>query len=748
MRSHLPSLIMIALISYILMAPIGQVISTNNANAQLGPLGQLNQSAVIFRNVAVDPNLGPNKPFKVNATISVSDMLPRHILLSLSVPKEISISGPAISDLGDMSSRDGQRTSSWTLIASASGSLPLNITAYSSSISISNINNNYQSTSFPFDVSIGSPIVSSIRPFQILLAGSELTSSVIGPGDKNLPLNITLANDGTLPLYSATATLELSEPFYWSYIQNSTKSVETHTESFDSGRVATGQNIIAPYFLNVRKSATPDTYMNHLRVSFFDGKQQHQMIYNIPISVSPNTALMVVAKPAKLNPGYYTPVTFDIVNKGNVPLHAIQILSSSSATSSTSSPTNGPSSVNTRGSTSVTTTTSSSPVGPYLSIDTPYWIGDLGVNTNKTLVLKVYTPNEKVTQQPLPITIGYEANGKHAAETFMIGVQINGLPSFQIQTVRVSPPLAYPGNVGTRMDIGILNAGYVIANNVSAQIVKLPRGLTPAWGNATSQYFGRIIPNQNFTASFFLNINNDVTSAGYPLSVLFKFNNKYSQTLYTNFLVSPKAQFSLVGVDGNGLYPGATNVPLRVTLKNTGTAVAQTLTTKFLGGNAVPGVKSTTQTSVGDIENIGDIPAGQVFTTTFIINADPSTTVPGQQVASVDLSWTQTETTSAAQTNTFSQIIPITYHVSQGPSYLLYYYGIPWTYLALAVIIAILVVIFVIKRNRKVRKIDMYLQDSSNLLQTPRPPPSIVESIGNGELNSTKTENNKGKMPV
>ena len=79
-----------------------------------------------------------------------------------------------------------------------------------------------------------------------------------------------------------------------------------------------------------------------------------------------------------------------------------------------------------------TTTTSSNPAssssGPYLSIDTPFWIGDLGVGENKTLSLKVYTPAERVTQQPLPITIGYEANGKRASQTFNVGVKFIGHP--------------------------------------------------------------------------------------------------------------------------------------------------------------------------------------------------------------------------------------------------------------------------------------------------------------------------------
>jgi hypothetical protein len=814
--------------------------SDNNAFAQVN---QLNQSAVIFRNVAIDPNPVPNKPFKVSAIISVSDIQRRHVVLSLAVPSQVSVAGPAIVDLGDISSLDRERMTTWTLIASASGSFPLNLTAYSSSVNIGNVANNFQFNSFPFNVSIGSlkslivskvsvpgdilpnnifkatvnlkntgtipaynviaqlsvpsglqlmdnvasnipsmnpgqevpltwnlkaqtpcsciinlnysstnagsgvlqaaanvgqPIISNIRPSMILLAGSDLESSSVGPGDKNLPLNITLINDGTLPLVNVTAVLELGEPFFWSYKQNDKSApIETHTQTFRAGTLKSGQSQVAAYYVNVRKSADPDIYANHLRIYYSEGKQQFQRTYDIPIVVSPNTALMVVSQPAPISPGSYTPINFHIVNKGEVPLHSIQILSSA-----TTSPTSTTVATQTS-----TTTTSSNPVssasGPYLSIDTPFWIGDLGAGENKTLSLKVYTPAERVTQQPLPITIGYEANGKHTSQTFMVGVKFIGEPSFQIQTVKVTPPLTYPGSVAERIDVNFINTGYVIANNVSAQLANMPSGITPAWGGATYQYFGRILPNQNFTGSFFLNINNNVSSLGYPLPLLMKFNDQSSEMLNLNFLVSPKAKFSLVGVDSTGLYPGASNIPLRINLKNTGNAIAQTMTTKFLGGNAVPGVKSSTVTAIGNTENIGDLAPGENFATTFIINPDPQSATPGQQAASVQITWTQTDTSDTSQTTKFLQTVPITYNVAQGPSYLLYYQGIPWTYVGIAFAIIILAIVFLRLRKRKIiSETQMHLQgerqlanDNGNKMSNP------LQDIDNGNKMSNPLRN-------
>jgi hypothetical protein len=782
---------------------------TNNNNV----FGQSNQSPVIFRNVEVDTNPVPNKPFKVSAVISVSDIQRRHVILSLTVPSQISVTGPAIVDLGDISSLDRERMATWTLVASSSGSFPLNLTAYSSSISIGNVANDFQFTSFPFNVSIGSlkslivskvsvpgdllpnniftatvnlkntgtipaynviaqlsvpvglqlmdnvasniptmnpgqdvpliwklkartpcsciinfnysstnagsgaiqaaanvgePIISNIRPSMILLAGSDLESSSVGPGDKNLPLNITLLNDGTLPLVNVTAVLELGEPFFWSYKQNDKSApTETHSQIFHAGTIKSGQSEVAPYYINIRKSAKPDLYTNHLRISYSEGKYQSQRTYDIPIVVSPNTALMVVSQPAPLSPGSYTPIDFQIVNKGEVALHSIQILSSAAPSPPTST------TVSSQASTTTTTSnpSASSSNAPYLSIDTPYWIGDLGVGENKTLSLKVYTPAERVIQQPLPITIGYEANGKHASQTYMVGVKFLGAPSFQIQTVKVTPPLAYPGNVGQRIDVNFINTGYVIANNVSAQLANLPSGISPAWGGATYQYFGRVLPNQNLTASMFLNINSNLSSLGYPIPLLMKFNGQNTERLNLNFQLSPKARFSLVSVDSTGLYPGASSVPIRVNLENTGTAIAQTITTKFLGGNAVPGIRTSTQTGTGNTENIGDISPGENFATTFIINSDPQTTTPGQQPASVQITWTQNDNSGTAQTTKFLQTVPITYHVAEGPFYLLYYQGIPVTYVGIALVIIILAIVFLwLRKRRIISETQLYLQ--------------------------------------
>ena len=190
----------ILILSSTFLTIIVQGVSSNNNNAFAQVNQSKQQSPVIFRNVEVDTNPVPNKPFKVNAIISVSDIQRRHVLLSLTVPSQLSVTGPAIVDLGDISSLDRERKATWTLVASSSGSFPLNLTAYSSSTNIGNVANDFQFNSFPFNISIGS-------------LKSLIVSRVSVPGDI-LPNNIfnatvNLKNTGTIPAYNVIAQLSV-----------------------------------------------------------------------------------------------------------------------------------------------------------------------------------------------------------------------------------------------------------------------------------------------------------------------------------------------------------------------------------------------------------------------------------------------------------------------------------------------------------------------------------------------------------
>ena len=214
-----------------------------------------------------------------------------------------------------------------------------------------------------------------------------------------------------------------------------------------------------------------------------------------------------------------------------------------------------------------------------------------------------------------------------------------------------------------------------------------------------------MLPGQVTTVTFFVNVNKTLNSGSYPISLTIK-HSQGSAILNIDFIVSPKARFELVNLpDSSALYPGAANAPLKATIKNMGSATAQTITTKFLGGNNLPGVKSNTVTSVGNVETIGDTVPGQTFTTTFIVNVDPTTPV-GDQATTLEIDWMQ-------DGKSFSQTVIVPFHLSGGPYYLLYYNGIPLTYVMIIALLVAGAIAFVILRRRKLSYITPSVSASS-----------------------------------
>jgi hypothetical protein len=218
-------------------------------------------------------------------------------------------------------------------------------------------------------------------------------------------------------------------------------------------------------------------------------------------------------------------------------------------------------------------------------------------------------------------------------------------------------------------------------------------------------------------------VDSKAISGNYPLSMDVTSGHEKTN-LNVNFVVAQKALFNLISVDSSQLYPGATNVPVKITLRNDGTSAAQTITTKLLSGNSVPGVKSNTLTTVGNMENIGTILPGQVFTTTFLVNLDPAFT-SGDQVSSVEIDWAQNGM------NNFVQTVTVPYHIASGPSYLFYYNGVPLTYVILAGVFVVGLTAFFITRKKRLEIMEFasLQQRAMNDRSADLPDLEVVEDI-------------------
>jgi len=528
---------------------------------------------------------------------------------------------------------------SWTVMASDVGSYPLIITAHSN---------------FPADAQTFTVTVNIGSPHSLVLSGITVPGSIF-PND-NLTVGIKLKNTAIVP--DTNILTQISVPSGLQLLDDVIQS---------NPSINPNQEMTFEWKLKAENAGSYKILFNYTSTNA--GSNTASADVNVGTRPEATGALLsIITHPITLRQNSINPIVLDIANNGLQDVHNLQIVSASG--------------------------------GGYVSTNTPSWIGDLAKNAKKTMTLQIYTSNETLSLQ-IPVLVKYDSNGNSFSETYQTGLQLENQPDFKTNIVTVNPPLSYSGDTADKINIQIFNAGLGV-NDVYATL-NLPQGLSPAWGGATSAYFGRIDTFQTVTASFFVNVNNMAPSGNYPLSLLIKTGNQETP-LNVNFIVAPKAQFQIMSVDDSQLYPGATNVPFKIIIKNIGTTAAQTITTKLLSGNSVPGVKSDSITSVGNMENIGTVLPGQTFTTTFIVNLEPAF-IAGDQSTSTEIDWTQNSTNTS---NVFVQTLMVPYHVAYGPYYLLYYNAIPWTYVIIAIALGVGLVVFVKKRRKRLERIEMF----------------------------------------
>lgn len=531
----------------------------------------------------------------------------------------------------------------WTVMAGSSGSYPLVITAHSN---------------FPYDTETYSVTVNVGTPHSLMVTGMNIPGGLF-PND-NFTVGLQIQNAASVP--DSNIIAQIFVPSGLQLLDNVTRYSST-----------LGPHQQTEFQWNLR-TENAGSYI--LRFNFTSSNSGPSSItggVNVGSTLQPTGGLLsITAHPATLQPDAITSIPFDITNVGSHPIHNLQIVSASG--------------------------------GGYVSTDTPIWVGNLESHSTKTLPLRIYAQNGDLSLQ-IPVTVKYDSNENQFNETYQTELPLGNQPVFKIQNVTDSPTLSYPGDIGDRIDVQIFNYG-LAANDVYATL-HTPSGMSPAWGNSTSAYFGRIDTFQTVTASFFVNVDSMAHSGSYPLSLSLSSGGRQT-ALNVDYIISPKAEFQLVSEDDSQLYPGATNVPFRVTMKNVGSIAAETMTTTLLSGNSVPGVKSDTITSVGNVENIGTVLPGQTFVTTFLVDLEPQF-VAGDQSSTVQINWSQNSTDTS---NAFVQTVVVPYHVANGPDYLLYYGGVPITYALLGAAAVAGMAIFVKKRRERMRMIEhVSLQD-------------------------------------
>ena len=626
--------------------------------AQVIPFTTTTDQTTFFTKVSVDTAPVPNKPFKITAYVQTQNA--GDLITSISAPAGISVLSPVISSLGYTNQQNTVQTS-WTLMAGQPGSYSITLSAHS--------NFPVQDVTYVVNVNVGTP--NSLVVTAVNVPGN------IYPSD-SFTVGLTLQNTGSIDDNNIMASISVPDglhlvsdvnenypslsvngvhTFNWKVIAQSSGS---YTITFLYSSTNSGSNSVDAN-VNVGQILVPDI--------------------SVPKATwgGSNTTAFVVG------PGdTFVPLTFTLQNTGSEGLFNVNAnlvlakpfdpINSGTTQMITITDTNYP---------PVGLTSNSSIVVPSKN----YFIGRMSIGGNMFPTYYVSISKDAEPGIYLAFLVVNFSNGNDVrTKTFEIPISISKT-GLQITSIIQKPTSVYPGDVGDRITAQIFNAG-LSDNNVYAYL-QLPPGISPSYGNSTTAQVGRINTFQTVPVTFSVNVDGNATEGTYPIDIVLK-TDKETVSFPLSFVVFQKANFKLLSVDDSQISPGATTVPFRINLENTGSSVAQTVTTKLLSGNALTGVKSSTLTSVGNQENIGTILPQQSFATSFMVNVDPS--LSGDQVTTLEIDWTQNNTGS------FVQTIQIPYH--SGNSFMSAG-GIPWGYVGIGLATAVGISVFASKRQKR-----------------------------------------------
>ncbi|GIU72281.1 MAG: hypothetical protein KatS3mg003_1760 [Candidatus Nitrosocaldaceae archaeon] len=699
------------------------------------------ESELIFKNVIIDNDLQPLKLFSINAIISntARGIVYENVLVKIVVPSKINVIDNIIKNLDNVE-YGIDKVAKWTLLASEPGSFNIKLFLYSDgkemntfditinvgvsksivlydidlpgNIRIGNTFNYtivvknvaaYKIDNVIFSIGLGTGLhaldeitktvdiepqesikiswlirADAVGSFKIVVnyftqynesetfetfvniggivnIGNILSRAYWGidketialPGSRNIPLTIILTNIGEAQLNDIIVEVNASKPLS---IDDNTRKIQV---------IQPDKNISLTFLANIDKDAEIGLYPIHvtLRSETYNQEKTDEIF----VAITKNIPVIVTLDDVDRNDNILT-VNLTIYNNSSQPLHNFKIFTNDTLAQTLKSPV----------------------------------IDILDAYERREIVLEMLLrSNNYETILPLNIIMSYFVNGILISNNNILNIPITEdlymKTPFIISSLSTEPSIVYSGDF-THITINIYNNDLFTYNNVYAKLI-MENGFTSSSSRSDESYISVITPSTEYSLNFSIKIEDNVNSGEYIFKLLLKYNN---QTLEYDipFIVYPKANFDVLSVDSSQLYIGNTNVPLKVTLKNVGNADAYNVKIKLLGGNELPGSKSTVVTTVGDTELIGKINKDQVVTATFIVNVDNSANV-GNNIIDLEISWDQNDG------NSFTDIVPFAVHVNSTAVL----HGDSFSNIILilltAIVSSIIVLTFVYLRNKK-----------------------------------------------
>jgi len=257
----------------------------------------------------------------------------------------------------------------------------------------------------------------------------------------------------------------------------------------------------------------------------------------------------------------------------------------------------------------------------------------IGASISIPITMLANTSIENLTYT-IPISLKYysESGKVYLANTSISINSIVAEPDISVSLLGSMPPTLYSG-YNQSIEFVIANSGNGIARNITVTILpgrninilsSVRKFFIPALlpGNSINQ---RIFVSANYTTSANANLIINVTY--YSSNYKQNFSKVFNKTIY----IMPSAQFQVTGVETQA-YPGATNMPVTITIKNIGNEVAKEIQVSFQSIYPITPINSNAY--------IEKLLPGEEVNVTFVINVDLNG-YPGNYPITIFETWKQ-----------------------------------------------------------------------------------------------------------
>ncbi|BFI73680.1 uncharacterized protein SSO0011 [Nanoarchaeota archaeon] len=425
-------------------------------------------------------------------------------------------------------------------------------------------------------------------------------NQIIEGGQNFVPITFTIINAGPT-LFNVTFYPINEFPFYQANYYNNTQNITIE-------QINQGQNITITLFYYISPNINPGIYEIQVGAYEYYYGLQNSEILNTSIPILGYTNFSInsffgtqnnIILP--YNNQKDVPLTFVIINDGNTILNNVTVYFNNNSNIE--------------------------------FLENQYYIGILPIGQPYFLTTYVNINNLSTGINYVTLNISY-FDGDYQT----INVPINfGYTNIGINTY-TNPVTIYPGNP-VLLDSIIFNYGNQPAGNFYINIYSPFELLTSNYYN-----LGILYPGSIYNISSLIYIPSNTSPGYYPIIYELNYNNQqYNYTYYIHVL--GEANISITNVYYNNLYPGSSEVPITVNIKNIGNVEAKNLIA-IIGSNNViyPYVSSSNplRALTASEINVGNLYPNQSINITFIIKVSSGANY-GNYSLPIIFVWNQSE---------------------------------------------------------------------------------------------------------